>query len=139
MSADKDDYIAELELKLVKQDAIIHKYYYDLPSSLIFDWQNLDGEELNNLLAKAKEEGRKEFRKDAMRYQWLRSQVNGEQLPMAQVVWKSRFIRDSGEWTNLIDGNNLDEHIDLMLAKFPKDPTYSDLIDAAPKPQGETK
>ena len=53
---------------------------------------------------------------DAARYRYLRSQVNQDEgIPMAQVVWKLHWVRDSSNWANLVDGNNLDEHCDRAL------------------------
>lgn len=60
-------------------------------------------------------EGIRQLANDAKRYQWLRGEVEGPHIPMAQVVWKSQWIRDSGNWTNLIDGKSLDEHIDAAI------------------------
>jgi hypothetical protein len=34
---------------------------------------------------------------------------------LAQVVWKRNNIRESGDWTNLSDGQALDEAIDAAL------------------------
>jgi hypothetical protein len=57
-----------------------------------------------------------ESARDAARYRYLRSQVNNDEgTPMAQVVWKLHWIRESSNWTNLVDGNNLDEHCDRAL------------------------
>lgn len=53
--------------------------------------------------------------KDAERYRWLRGEVQGPHLPLAQVVWKLNNIRDSHKWTNLVDGATLDEHIDAAM------------------------
>ena len=59
---------------------------------------------------------RAECARDAARYRYLRSQVNNDEgTPMAQVVWKLHWIRESSNWTNLVDGNNLDEHCDRAL------------------------
>ena len=55
---------------------------------------------------------RQDERQDAERYRWLRGEVQGPHVPLAQVVWKRFNIRDSGDWTNLADGTSLDEHID---------------------------
>jgi hypothetical protein len=33
-------------------------------------------------------------------------------VPLAQVVWKLNNIRNGHKWTNLSDGQVLDEHID---------------------------
>ena len=52
------------------------------------------------------------LRADAERYRWLRGEVHGLHIPLAQVVWKLHGVRDSGNWTNLPDGLALDEHID---------------------------
>ena len=60
---------------------------------------------------------------DANRYRWLRAEVDGTCLPMAQVVWKLNCIRDSDKWTNLSDGSTLDDHIDaeMKLGEFNKE------------------
>lgn len=60
------------------------------------------------------------LRDDAERYRWLRGEVHGPHIPLAQVVWKSRNIRDSGEWTNLADGPSLDAAIDAARKAPPK-------------------
>jgi hypothetical protein len=52
------------------------------------------------------------LRADAERYRWLRGEVQGPHTPLAQVVWKRRNIRESGDWTNLSDGQALDAAID---------------------------
>lgn len=49
---------------------------------------------------------------DAERYRWLRGEVQGPHIPMAQVVWKRNNVRDCTDWTNLSDAKTLDEHID---------------------------
>jgi hypothetical protein len=54
--------------------------------------------------------------RDAERYRWLRGEVHGPHIPLAQVVWKLHGIRDSSKWTNLSDGKALDEHIDAALS-----------------------
>ena len=57
-----------------------------------------------------------QLEQDAKRYRYLRSQVNNDEgTPMAQVVWKLHWVRESSNWTNLVDGNNLDEHCDKAL------------------------
>lgn len=55
------------------------------------------------------------LRRDAERYRWLRGEVQGPHTPLAQVVWKRNNIRESGDWTNLSDGQALDEAIDAAL------------------------
>jgi len=55
-------------------------------------------------------------RLDAERYRWLRREVHGPRLPLAQVVWKQDGIRASSQWTNLCDGSSLDAHIDAAIA-----------------------
>jgi hypothetical protein len=60
-----------------------------------------------------------ELEKDAARYRWLRGEVGGGHVPLAQVVWKLNGDRQCGEWTNLTDGASLDEEIDAAL-KEPK-------------------
>lgn len=52
------------------------------------------------------------LRADAERYRWLRGEVHGPRVPLAQVLWKFNNIRDNFRWTNLSDGQTLDEHID---------------------------
>ena len=52
------------------------------------------------------------LRADAERYRWLRREVDGPHAPLAQVLWKFNNIRDNFRWTNLSDGQTLDEHID---------------------------
>ena len=52
------------------------------------------------------------LRADAERYRWLRREVDGPHVPLAQVLWKLNNIRDNFRWTNLSDGQTLDEHID---------------------------
>ena len=54
------------------------------------------------------------LRINAERYEWLRAQHYPADLPIAQVVWK-RSSDPHGEWVNLVDGNDLDKHIDAML------------------------
>lgn len=58
--------------------------------------------------------------KNAERYKWLRGEVQGPHIPMAQVVWKLHCVRNSPNWTNLADGLSLDEHIDAMLQAAPR-------------------
>jgi hypothetical protein len=62
------------------------------------------------------------FQVDAERYRWLRGEVQGSHTPLAQVVWKRNNIRESGDWTNLSDGQALDEAIDAALAEPPAKP-----------------
>jgi len=52
---------------------------------------------------------------DARRYRWLRGEVQGPHIPLAQVVWKLHGDRNSGQWTNLSDGASLDAHIDAAI------------------------
>jgi hypothetical protein len=56
-----------------------------------------------------------ELRKDAERYRWLKQEhfvIN----PVGQVVWKRNSERKSSDWVNLVDGNDLDNHIDAAIA-----------------------
>ena len=53
-----------------------------------------------------------EARRDAERYRWLRGEVNGPHVPLAQVVWKLNNARDGHKWTNFSDGQALDAAID---------------------------
>lgn len=55
--------------------------------------------------------------RDAARYRWLRGEVDGPVLPLAQVVWKLNGNRESHNWTNLADGLSLDEHVDAAMAE----------------------
>jgi hypothetical protein len=66
--------------------------------------------------ALAEPEQKSAFQVDAERYRWLRGEVQGPHTPLAQVVWKRNNIRESGDWTNLSDGQALDEAIDAALA-----------------------
>lgn len=56
------------------------------------------------------------LQRDAERYCWLRGEVQGPHIPLAQVVWKWNGIRDSGDWTNLSGGDSLDSHVDAAIA-----------------------
>lgn len=56
-----------------------------------------------------------ELERDAARYRWLRGEVDGTALPLAQVVWKLNGNRESHNWTNMADGWSLDEHIDTAM------------------------
>jgi hypothetical protein len=73
--------------------------------------------------ALAEPEQKSAFQVDAERYRWLRGEVQGPHTPLAQVVWKRNNIRESGDWTNLSDGQTLDEAIDAALAE-PVHPGY---------------
>lgn len=53
---------------------------------------------------------------DARRYRWLRNEVRSHR-PMASVVWKRGFNRDSSEWSNTFSADSLDQHIDAALAE----------------------
>jgi len=52
------------------------------------------------------------LRADAQRYRWLRGEVGGPHLPLAQVVWKLDGNRNSADWANIYDGQSLDDLID---------------------------
>ena len=54
------------------------------------------------------------LRADAERYRWLRAEHEPADLPIAQVVWK-RNSNPYAEWVNMIDGNDLDGHIDVAI------------------------
>lgn len=58
-----------------------------------------------------------EMERDAARYRWLRGEVEGPHVPMAQVVWKLNWNREGSKWTNLADGAMLDQHCDEAIAK----------------------
>ena len=75
---------------------------------------------LDDALAEPKQKSA--FQVDAERYRWLRGEVQGSHTPLAQVVWKRNNIRESGDWTNLSDGQALDEAIDAALAEPPAKP-----------------
>lgn len=61
-------------------------------------------------------EARRAAEKDAERYRWLLKQVShNDFIPIAQVVWK-QLSNPHGEWVNLINGADLDAHIDAQLA-----------------------
>jgi hypothetical protein len=64
----------------------------------------------------AKPTGKDSLQVDAERYRWLRGELHGSRPPLARVVWKRHNIRESGDWTDLSDGQTLDEHIDAALA-----------------------
>ncbi len=54
--------------------------------------------------------------KDAERYRWLRNEHDVD-LPIGRVVWKKGSIQSSACWCDLIDANDLDQHIDAAIAK----------------------
>lgn len=54
------------------------------------------------------------LRTDAARYRWLRAEQSKD-LPLSSVVWKFFGHRPSGEWVNLIDGHDLDKHVDAAM------------------------
>lgn len=56
---------------------------------------------------------------DAARYRWLRDEHNVD-LPVGRISWKKDSVRNSGEWVNLIDGNDLDKHIDAAMQEGKK-------------------
>jgi hypothetical protein len=55
-------------------------------------------------------------KKDAERYQWLRSE-HGIDLPVAHVSWKLNQNRDSTVWVNTSDANALDQDVDAAIAE----------------------
>lgn len=57
-----------------------------------------------------------EMEANERRYLWLRGEVEGPHVPMAQVVWKLNWNRAGSQWTNLADGKSLDEHCDKAIA-----------------------
>jgi hypothetical protein len=66
---------------------------------------------LERELAQVKAE-RDGLRADAERYRWMRGQhFHFDLPPIAQCVWK-QGSNPNGEWANLIDGDDLDKHID---------------------------
>jgi hypothetical protein len=65
----------------------------------------------------AKPTGKDSLQVDAERYRWLRGELHGSRPPLARVVWKRHNIRESGDWTNLSDGQTLDEAIDAALSE----------------------
>lgn len=62
--------------------------------------------------------GASEDARDAARYRWLRNEhfPTADNPPLAQVVWKTGD-RHWNQWSNLIDGNDLDRAIDDAIAK----------------------
>lgn len=80
---------------------------YGLPDELAGEWVALV-EATDNCHLKMTQPAQS---KDAERYAWLRSQHN-EHTPIAAVVWKKGSIPASTLWCNLINGNDLDKHID---------------------------
>lgn len=56
-------------------------------------------------------------RADAERYRWLRGEVHGPHVPLAQVTWKMLGIRGCSEWTCFPDGPSLDAAIDAARAR----------------------
>jgi hypothetical protein len=77
---------------------------------------------LDAALAEPEPTGKNSLQVDAERYRWLRGEVQGPHTPLAQVVWKRNNIRKSGDWTNLSDGQTLDEAIDAALAEPQPEP-----------------
>ena len=60
------------------------------------------------------------LRKDAQRYRWLHKQVShADFTPIAQCVWK-RNSDPNAMWVNLIDGEDMNNHIDAALAETEK-------------------
>jgi hypothetical protein len=55
-----------------------------------------------------------EVEKDAARYRWLREQHDVD-LPIGRVVWKKGSLQTSSCWCDLIDGFDLDAHIDAAM------------------------
>ncbi len=99
---------------------------YAARGALLSFWMTLDSDtqsEIQSIIRKidaalAEPEPEPEqnvLRRDAERYRWLRGEVQGPHTPLAQVVWKRNNIRESGDWTNLSDGQALDEAIDAAL------------------------
>jgi hypothetical protein len=63
----------------------------------------------------AERTGKDSLTVDAERYRWLRGEMHDPRPPLARVVWKRNNIRDSADWTDLSDGQTLDEHIDAAI------------------------
>ena len=53
--------------------------------------------------------------KDAERYRWLRNEHNRFD-PVARCRWKFMSNRSSGSWVNLMNGDDLDTHVDAAIA-----------------------
>ena len=84
----------------------------------VMDWTCTEGHQLSPdclMKIQALRSEVEALRGDAERYRWLRGEVHGPHLPMAQVVWKLNRIRDSSKWTNLTDGPSLDAEIDAAI------------------------
>jgi hypothetical protein len=114
------DAITALDAALAEPDA--------KPEPVAWMYVNLEGEceqieygtpsiddDSITLLYAAPPEPEPAFQVDAERYRWLRGEVQGPHTPLAQVVWKRNNIRESGDWTNLSDGQALDEAIDAAI------------------------
>lgn len=56
----------------------------------------------------------RENKRDAERYRWLRNEHDVD-LPVGRISWKRGSARESSEWVNLIDGDDLDRHIDAAM------------------------
>lgn len=71
---------------------------------------------LERELAEANELAEKNA-KDAERYRWLLNQVSHDNfVPIAQCVWK-KYSAPHEEWVNLINGADLDAHIDAAIER----------------------
>jgi hypothetical protein len=59
---------------------------------------------------------------DATRYRFLRGEHH-DIAPLCQVVWKQSGKRESSEWVNVVDADDLDTLIDGAIAARAKMPT----------------
>jgi hypothetical protein len=101
-----DDELKALILEAFKVPPIDHYHYPLAPNQL---------RHLITQAVDAERTGKDSLTVDAERYRWLRGEMHDPRPPLARVVWKRNNIRDSADWTDLSDGQTLDEHIDAAI------------------------